>query len=180
MRPWGSLYPKCSGDRRCPQQLFKSGQPLRSQNVFGPVHFDMLSWEKPAFDQPYELWREEGVLHLVLAKGAHVQVKHMKEFIRLVAAMDRSGRAPVVMEYPEHVVVDERARALLRRVCGAQGHPVALFASHFTSRVQAELFKHVERPAFPFRVFTVREAAFRWARERRQLASLLLPVDRDR
>lgn len=140
----------------------------------------MLSWEKPAFDQPFELWRDEGVLHLVLAKGAHVQVKHMKEFIRLVAALDRSGRAPVVMEYPEHVVVDERARALLRRVCGAHGHPVALFASHFSSRAQAELFKHVERPAFPFRVFIVREAAFRWARERRQLATLLNPVQGDR
>lgn len=140
----------------------------------------MLSWEKPAFDQPFELWRDEGVLHLVLASGAHVRVEHMKEFIRLVAALDRSGRAPVVMEYPQHVIIDERARALLRRVCGAHGHPVSLFASHFSSRAQAELFKHVERPAFPFRVFTVREAAFRWARERRQLGLLAYSEKGDR
>jgi hypothetical protein len=140
----------------------------------------MLAWERPAFDQPFELWRDEGVLHLVLARGAHVHVHHMKEFIRLVAALDRSGRAPVVMEYPERVVVDDQARAILRRVCGKHGHPVALFASHFTSKAQAELFKHVERPAFPFRVFSVREAAFRWARERRQLTMLLHSTDRDR
>lgn len=140
----------------------------------------MLAWEKPAFDQPFELWREEGVLHLVLAKGARVQTAHMKEFIRLVAAMDRSGQAPVMIEYPEHVAVDERARALLRRVCGAHGHPVALFAPHHSSRAQAELFKHVERPAFPFRVFDVRDVAYRWARERRQMSALLQSADKDR
>ena len=138
-----------------------------------PLDCGMVDWEKPAFDQPFELWREEGILHLVLAKGARVDVHHMKEFIRLVAALDRSGKSPVVMEYAEQVVVADGARALLRRVCGAQGHPVALFAAHANGRAQAELFKHVERPAFPFRVFALREAAFRWARERRQLAALV-------
>lgn len=134
----------------------------------------MLERERTAFDPPFELWREDGVLHLVMAKGARVQVRDMKEFIRLVAALDRTGRSPVVMEYAAHVVVEDGARALLRRVCGAQGHSVALFANDPTSRNQAELFKHVERPAFPFRVFGQREEAFRWARERRQLAELVL------
>jgi len=132
----------------------------------------MLAWEKPAFGQPFELWREDGVLHLVLAQGAQVRVYDMKEFIRLVAALDRSGKCPVVMEYAQHVVVQDQARALLRRVCGANGHPVALFAADAKGRAQADLFKHVEKPAFPFRVFALREAAFRWARERRQLADL--------
>ena len=133
----------------------------------------MLEQERTTFDPPFELWREDGVLYLVMAKGARVQVRDMKEFIRLVAALDRTGCSPVLMEYAQHVVVEDRARALLRRVCGAQGHPVALFAADPTSRNQAELFKHVERPAFPFRVFALREEAFRWARERRQLAELV-------
>ncbi len=133
----------------------------------------MLDRERTTFDPPFELWREDGLLHLVTAKGARVQVRDMKEFIRLVGALDRTGRSPVLMEYAEHVIVEDRARALLRRVCGAQGHPVALFANDPTSRNQAELFKHVERPAFPFRVFALREEAFRWARERRQLAELV-------
>lgn len=130
----------------------------------------MIEWERPAFGQPFELWREEGILHLVLAKGAQVRIHDMKEFIRLTAALDRTGRAPVLMEFPEQVVVEERARALLRRVCGAQGHAVALLAEEANARGQAELFKHVERPAFPFRVFHERTAAYRWARERGQLA----------
>ncbi|MBL7940201.1 MAG: hypothetical protein JNL43_12640 [Flavobacteriales bacterium] len=133
----------------------------------------MLEQERTTFDPPFELWREDGVLYLVMAKGARVQVRDMKEFIRLVAALDRSGCSPVLMEYAEQVVVDDSARALLRRICGAQGHPVALFATDPTSRAQAEVFKHVERPAFPFRVFALREEAFRWARERRQLAELV-------
>jgi len=133
----------------------------------------MLEHERTTFEPPFELWREDGVLHLVMAKGARVQVRDMKEFIRLVAALDRTGRSPVLMEYAQHVVVEDGARALLSRVCGAQGHPVALFAMDHSSRSQAELFKHVERPAFPFRVFGHRQDAFRWARERRQLAELV-------
>lgn len=139
------------------------------------VRFGMAAWERPAFDQPFELWREEGVLHLVLAKGAHVRVKHMKEFVRLVAAFDGTGRSPVVMEYAEQVVVEDGARALLRRVCGANGHPVALFAVDANGQAQAEMFKHMERPAFPFRVFMERGSALVWARERRQLAELAKP-----
>ena len=132
----------------------------------------MLMQERTRFEPPFELWREDGLLHLVLAKGARVQVRDMKEFIRLVAALDGSGSSPVLMDYAEQVVVEDPARVLLRRVCGAQGHPVALFATDPNSRAQAEVFKHVERPAFPFRVFAQREAALSWARERRQLAEL--------
>ena len=140
----------------------------------------MLERERTTFEPPFELWREDGVLHLVMAKGAWVQLRDMKEFIRSVVALDRTARSPVLMEYAEHVVVDDRARALLRRVCDAQGHPVALFAMEPTSRNQAELFKHVERPAFPFRVFALREEAFRWARERGELAELALRSEIDR
>lgn len=140
----------------------------------------MIPWERPVFDQPFELWREEGVLHLVLAEGAQVKVDHMKEFIRLVAALDRSGITPVLMDYAAHVVVDDPARSLLRRVCGAQGHPVAILVKDPVGRAQAELFKHVERPAFPFRIFDSRESAFLWTCERRRPADHVPSVDGDR
>ncbi|MCC6541221.1 MAG: hypothetical protein IT225_03265 [Flavobacteriales bacterium] len=121
----------------------------------------------PAFEQPFELWREDGSLHLVLAPGAQLDPQHMKEFIRLVGALDPAGTCPVIMEFPAHVAVTDEARALLRRVCGAQGHAVALVATHASSRAQAEVFKHVERPAFPFRIFNDRKAAETWAHQRK-------------
>jgi len=132
----------------------------------------MLSWEKPAFSSPFELWKEDGILHLVLAKGAVMTTRDMKEVIRLIAALDRSGKAPVMLEYPEGVSVDPPARALLRRVCGSQGHPVAFLTTDLNSRLQGDMFRTVERPAFPFRVFCWREEAYRWVRERRQLTEL--------
>jgi hypothetical protein len=132
----------------------------------------MLTWEKPAFQSPFELWKEDGILHLVLAVGANMRVRDMKELIRLVAALDTTRSAPVLLVYPERVVVEEPARELLRRVCSAQGHPVALFTTDLQGRLQGELFRRVHKPAFPFRVFGWREEAYRWARERRQLADL--------
>lgn len=138
----------------------------------------MQHHHRPAFKQPFELWREDGLLRFVLAPGAQVDRQHMKEFIRLVAALDRSGVAPVVMEFPAHVLVADDARALLRRVCGAQGHPVALVVADPGGRAQAELFKHVERPAFPFRIFESTEAAGRWGQESRSVYAAAIGPDR--
>jgi hypothetical protein len=97
----------------------------------------------------------------------------MKELIRLIAALDPSGTAPVLLECREQVVVTENARALLRRVCGAQGHAVAFLTTDLNCRLQGEMFKTVQRPAFPFRVFGWREDAVRWVRERLQHAVIV-------
>ena len=140
----------------------------------------MQHHHRPVFEHPFELWRDDGVLRLVLARGAQVDLQHMKEFIRLVAALDPTGSTPVLMEYPVHVQVADNARALLRRVCGAQGHPVALVVADAGGRAQAELFKYVERPSFPFRIFDHREEAERWARGRRSTATVHAPGGRDR
>jgi len=140
----------------------------------------MLQWEAPAFESPFELWREEGVLHLVLAKGGRMRAGHMKEILRLIAALDRGGRAPVMIDHAEGVVVEEDARRLLTRVCRAQGHPVAVYSLDHACRSALEMFRQVHKPGFPFRVFQHREEAFRWARERRQLSALKADTTQDR
>lgn len=132
----------------------------------------MLSWEKPAFGSPFELWREDGVVHLVVAEGARVRLGDMKELVRLVAALDPTGSAPVLMECRERATVDDSARELLRRLCRTDGNPVAFFTHDLDCRLQGEIFKRVQRPAFQFRVFGWRDEACRWVRERCQLNEL--------
>ncbi len=144
------------------------------------VCFGMLHHHRPVFEQPFELWRDAGILRFVLAAGAQVDLPHMKEFIRLVAALDRSGNAPVLMELPAHVQVADDARALLRRVCGSQGHPVAVLVADAGGRALAEMFKYVERPAFPFKVFEDRGSAERWVADRRVLSSVPSAAEADR
>lgn len=113
----------------------------------------MRAWVRPAFGSPFELWREDDVLHLVLAKEARMGSADVKELIRLVAAMDPAGRTPVLLEYPEGVEVADEARRLLRRACREQGHPIAFFSNDHQGRVQGELFKRMHAPAFPFKAF---------------------------
>lgn len=132
----------------------------------------MLQWEAPVFGPPFELWRDDGTLHLVLADGARLRTTDMKELIRLIAAMDRAGRTPVMIDHAPGVFVDDDARHLLTRVCRAQGHPVAVYTTDPQCRRQLELFRELHRPRFPFRLFERREDAWRWVRERRQLAVL--------
>jgi hypothetical protein len=132
----------------------------------------MPQWEAPVFGPPFELWRDDGTLHLALADGARLRTADMKELIRLIAAMDRGGRTPVMIDHAPGVVVDDDARRLLARACRVQGHPVAVYTIDPHCRRQLELFRELHRPRFPFRLFDRREDAWRWVRERRQLALL--------
>lgn len=135
-----------------------------------------MQWEPPVFEQPFELWREDGVLHLVLAQGARFRMRQMKEVVRLVAAMDSTGRTPVLIDHAPDVAVEDDARALLVRVCRAQGHPVVVYTTNAQTQGQLELFRQVHKPRFPFRVCRTRLAAWRWARERVQLEAVRLPL----
>lgn len=104
-----------------------------------------------------------------------MRIDHMKEILRLIAVLDRGGRVPVVIDHARGVVVEEEARRLLARVCRSQGHPVAVYSMDRECRDQLDVFRQVHKPLFPFRVFERREEAYRWARERRQLAVLKEP-----
>lgn len=128
-----------------------------------------MNWDPPVFHPPFELWRDDGVLQISLTEGARLSVAVMKEMVRLVAAMDRGGRAPVLIDHAHGVAVDDDARALLVRVCRSQGHPVVVYAASEPCRNQVELFRQVHRPGFPLRVFASRKDAWRCAREFQQV-----------
>jgi len=132
----------------------------------------MLSWERPAFGTSFELWREDGILHLVFRAGARITTQEMKELLRLSAALDPADQAPVLVECQEQVVVEERATTLLRKACVSSQRSVALLTQDLDVRLQGEVFKRLQRPSFPFRLFAWREDAHRWVRERKQLAEL--------
>lgn len=142
----------------------------------GGLACGVIQWEPPVFEQPFELWREDGVLHMVLANAARFRMREMKEVIRLIAAMDRSGRTPVLIDHAPDVVVEDDARALLVRVCRAQGHPVVVYTASPQCQAQLDLFQQVHKPRFPFKVCRTRLAAWRWARERVQLEAIGLPL----
>lgn len=132
----------------------------------------MHTWEPPAFEQPFELWRDDSVLHLALMRRARLTTGVMKEMIRLVAAMDASGRVPVLIDHAPEVVVEEPARALLVRVCRSQGHPVAVYSESAQCRAQLDVFRQVHKPRFPFREFSSRDEAWRWAQACAQISAV--------
>ena len=82
----------------------------------------MLSWEPPVFNSPYELDREHGVLRLVFANGTRIDVRQMKELLRLTSALAPSDRTSLLVECREGLHVTDEAQILLRRVCDARGH----------------------------------------------------------
>lgn len=111
---------------------------------------------------PFELWREEGVIRLVLTRNASIDVPMIKELMRVLGAVDPTGRAPVLVEQEDRVEFDERARALLRRTCMGGGRPVALMAYDVAGRVQGVMLATYFSDRFPLRVFVWREEALRW------------------
>lgn len=132
----------------------------------------MIPVERSVFGSSFELWREGGVLNLVLAKGACLDMHGMKELLRLAAVLDPQAHALVLVECSEQVVVPEEARMLMQRSCKDSQRAVAFVTSDLEMRLQGELFKRLQRPSFPFRVFGWREDAWRWIRERKQLRDL--------
>ena len=111
---------------------------------------------------PFELWREEGVIRLVFTRGAQVDVPAMKELLRVLGAVDPTGRAPVLVEQEERVHVDALARNLLRRACHGPARPVAFMANDIEDRVHGAMLSRFYNERFPFRAFVWREEALRW------------------
>lgn len=124
------------------------------------------------FGSPFELWREEGIMHLVFSKGSNIGVREVKELVRLFNVMDPTGAFPVMVEQDEQVIIEAEARRMLQRTCRDRTRPVAFLAHDIADRIQGDFFLRFHKPVFPFRVFNIREEAERWARERRKPANL--------
>ncbi|MCB9169846.1 MAG: hypothetical protein H6594_05765 [Flavobacteriales bacterium] len=111
---------------------------------------------------PFELWREDGVLRLLLTRHARIGPTEAKELVRLIAALDPLGEAPVLLELGELVQVGPVAKELLSRLHGEPRRAVALLALDTSDRLQGEFFRRFHRPLFPFRVFADPQEAHRW------------------
>lgn len=111
---------------------------------------------------PFEIWREEGVIHLLLTRGSRIDNNVMKEILRVMGAIDPAMRSPVLLEQEDRAVLAEGARALLHRFARVPGRPVAFIASDLRDRVQGEMLTHWFNTRFPFRTFAWKTDALKW------------------
>jgi len=136
------------------------------------VYFGMFEPDVPALRSSFELWREEGVIRLVMAPGTDMQVRDMKELLRLVRALDPASKAPLLLEC-DGCLVRPEALALLRRVRQAYALPVALCTRDPLVRYRAAQLGDAHGSSFQFKLFEDRSQALVWARERVQLVEIM-------
>ena len=112
---------------------------------------------------PFEIWREEGVMRVVMGQFMRIGVSEVKEIIRVLGVIDDTGSDPVVLELEEHVRVSPDARVFLSRCRSGAGRPVAMVAFDRADREMGDLFRQYLQPAFPFRTFGHVADAGDWA-----------------
>jgi hypothetical protein len=136
------------------------------------VHFGMFEPGVSAFRSSFELWREEGVILLVMARGTFMQVRDMKEVLRLIGALDPASKAPLLLEC-DGCIVHPEALDLLCRVRQAYALPVALCTRDARVRYQAAHMRCARGSSFRFKLFEDRSKALVWVRERVQLVEIM-------
>lgn len=135
----------------------------------------MLPQELPAIRSSFEMWKEDGVLHLHLRDGAVLNGQSMFELLRLASALDPAARAPLLAVCGMEVHVREEAMVALRRACKVPGRCVAIHTSDLQFRLTTELFRKVYAPPFQIKAFGMHDEARRWLRERMQLQVIAPP-----
>lgn len=136
------------------------------------VHFGMFGPGVSAFRSSFELWREEGVVRLVMAAGTFIHVRDIKELLRLAGALDPAAKAPLLLEC-DGCTVHPEALALLCRVRKACIPPVALCTRDALIRHQAAHMGGAHGSSSLFKLFEDPSKAFVWARERVQLVEIM-------
>ena len=120
--------------------------------------------EAIALEAPFELWREENVLHLTLGSSTSIGMVEMKEALRLVSAMDPVCERTVLVHSDGNVSISADARSLLSRSCkGDLRRSVAFVAETLSSKITGDMFSLINRPQFPFKVVGSVREALRWS-----------------
>ena len=113
---------------------------------------------------PFELWREEQILHLTFGSSSSIGVTEIKEVLRLISALDPVNERVVVVHSDGSVSISADARLFLARSCnGELRRSVALVAETLSSRVTGDMFSLLNRPRFPFLVVNSVREALKWA-----------------
>jgi hypothetical protein len=126
------------------------------------IHFGVLEPNAHPISAPYELWEQDGLLHLVLGNALPIDAWMMKDILRSVNQLDPIGGEPIIVEQMELTRMTADAKTFLVRVCRSNLRPVAFMAYDLPERIQGEFFAQFHRPVFPFRVFAAREHAMAW------------------
>jgi hypothetical protein len=111
---------------------------------------------------PFEIWREDGVIHLLLTHSSRIDAPVIKEILRVIGAVDPGGRSPVLVEQEDRAVLEEGARSLLHRVHHRPSRPVAFVANDLADRTAGELLGRYFHDRFPFRTFAWKVDALHW------------------
>ena len=115
---------------------------------------------------PFELWREDQVLHLTFGSSSSIGIKEIKEVLRLISALDPVNERLVVVHSDGNVSISADARSLLSRSCYGDHHrSVAFIADSLSSRVTGDMFSLLNKPRFPFRVVSSVREALKWVGE---------------
>lgn len=127
------------------------------------MNFTTMQELPVSLSTPYELWREDGVLHLTLNPSARIGLFEIKEVLRLVRAMDPVSNHLVMVHSDGNVSVSSEARILLSRSCnGELRRSVAFVADTLSARITADMFALLNRPKFPFKVVSSAREACKW------------------
>lgn len=111
---------------------------------------------------PFEIWRENGVIRLLLTRSSRIDVPVLKEILRVIGAVDPDGRSPVLLEQEDRAVLEEGARSLLHRIHHRPSRPVAFVANDPADRTVGEMLGRYFHACFPFRTFAWKDEALHW------------------
>jgi hypothetical protein len=110
----------------------------------------------------FNVYDEDGVIHLVLGHTDTIDPWVMKEILRALHRVDPVGGAPVMVEQHDVVRMTPDAKFFLARICEQHIRPVAYMAYDLPERIQGEFFLRFHKPRFPFRVFNAHDEALKW------------------
>jgi hypothetical protein len=124
-----------------------------------------MQHETLILNAPYELWRENGSLHLMLNRSSDLGLLEMKEILRLISALDPDSIRPILVHSQPQAGLSDDARILLQRSCkGNIQRFVAFIGENISTATVGEIQKLKQRCSFPLMEFYSQSDAETWFR----------------